>query len=115
MLRRVKGQKRQRKQYVKAVRHNVPSLASVLYKGDYEDTRKKSTSMYRRQYQLGALICGICEKEIEYRSEITTDHIIPKSRGGSNRKDNLQPAHKSCNGRKGNLLPEEYKRETRHF
>lgn len=46
--------------------------------------------------------CGICNNPIEYTWELTVDHVQPKSRGGSNRVDNLQPAHMTCNQKKGN-------------
>tara|TARA_B100000609_G_scaffold175041_1_gene152077 strand:- start:78 stop:629 length:552 start_codon:yes stop_codon:yes gene_type:complete len=40
-------------------------------------------------------------------SELTLDHIIPKSRGGSDTWDNLITACKKCNNKKGNRTPEE--------
>lgn len=36
----------------------------------------------------------------------TVDHLVPRSRGGSNEPDNLRLAHKRCNVRRGNHLPE---------
>ncbi len=39
------------------------------------------------------------------------DHILPKSRGGSDRLDNLVLACPTCNCRKGALTPEEWERE----
>lgn len=33
------------------------------------------------------------------------DHIVPKSKGGSNGRDNLQLAHPFCNQSKGNRMP----------
>lgn len=44
--------------------------------------------------------CGICGKPAT--KKMTVDHIIPKSKGGSNKPYNLQPAHKLCNREKGN-------------
>ncbi|PZP03182.1 MAG: hypothetical protein DI609_01360 [Corynebacterium urealyticum] len=31
----------------------------------------------------------------------TADHIVPRSKGGSDELDNLRPAHKSCNSARG--------------
>jgi 5-methylcytosine-specific restriction endonuclease McrA len=44
--------------------------------------------------------CGICGEHVPYHL-FTVDHIIPISRGGPHLLYNLQPAHKSCNSRKG--------------
>jgi hypothetical protein len=53
--------------------------------------------------------CGICKKHIDINKpypdpeSFSVDHIIPVSRGGSERQDNLQPSHLSCNIVKSNL------------
>lgn len=40
--------------------------------------------------------------------EMTCDHIIPKSRGGQKvNVNNMQPMCKTCNAKKGNMLPSE--------
>lgn len=51
------------------------------------------------------LDCGICGKPLG--TGRTLDHIVPLSRGGPNRPDNLQAAHGSCNSRKHNRLTSE--------
>lgn len=50
-------------------------------------------------------ICGICHKSIE--DDYHIDHIVPLSRGGGHRTDNLQLAHPYCNQSKFTKLTEE--------
>ena len=52
-------------------------------------------------------ICGICGKKINKRLKypnpmsVSLDHIIPLALGGTHERRNVQPAHLSCNSRKG--------------
>lgn len=46
-------------------------------------------------------ICGICGLEIASKDEMNLDHIIPRSRGGSDDESNLQLSHAICNRLKG--------------
>ncbi|MGH9755073.1 MAG: HNH endonuclease [Blastocatellia bacterium] len=50
--------------------------------------------------------CQYCDKVFN-PSELTLDHVIPKSRGGSSNWDNLVASCKRCNNRKGNGTPDE--------
>ena len=50
-------------------------------------------------------ICGICGKRIEPWQRMHMDHIIPRSKGGSDDRSNLQATHDRCNLRKGNRMP----------
>lgn len=51
-------------------------------------------------------VCGLCGHRIKER-DLTVDHIIPLSRGGTNEISNLRLVHSSCNQIKGNFLDEE--------
>lgn len=53
--------------------------------------------------------CGICGGKMHRRAEwplsCTTDHVIPKSRGGPDSLGNFVVAHGICNSRKGDRMP----------
>lgn len=55
-------------------------------------------------------LCQICGEEIDrnlvfpHPRSVSLDHIIPISRGGLHRRDNVQCAHFGCNSGKGNKL-----------
>lgn len=39
----------------------------------------------------------------------TVEHVVPRGRGGSNKRDNKKIACKRCNNEKGDMLPHEYR------
>jgi hypothetical protein len=49
-------------------------------------------------------MCQYCGKHFR---ELTLDHVIPRSRGGTSTWENLVACCRACNGRKGNRLPHE--------
>ena len=51
--------------------------------------------------------CPYCRKQIPWR-ELSLDHIHPKSRGGSNDKENLVWVDAACNRMKGDLTGDEF-------
>jgi len=48
--------------------------------------------------------CQFCGTYIEYESDCTIDHVIPKSRGGKSTFENCVTACKPCNHRKADRL-----------
>lgn len=53
-------------------------------------------------------ICPYCLKEFPL-SKATRDHMLPKSRGGTNDPGNIVLCCAMCNAEKGSLTTEEYK------
>ena len=69
--------------------------------------RKKYTEHQKKTiYASGNGRCGICGKPINF-DDMTVDHKIPLSCGGTDNIENLQPAHLWCNRIKNGLtMPE---------
>ena len=72
----------------------------IPYK-EFSPTRK---NIFRRdQYT-----CQYCSRKIE-GPEATVDHVLPRSRGGKHRWDNVVACCLSCNRKKGDKTPPEAK------
>jgi len=56
------------------------------------------------QYSWRCFYCG-CQLD---RSTVTEDHVVPVSEGGTDNIDNIVPACRSCNSRKGDKSLEEF-------
>ncbi len=57
----------------------------------------------KRLYDESAGVCGICERHGPI-DDMSRDHKVAKSRGGSDARSNIQLAHKECNRAKGSKL-----------
>lgn len=62
-----------------------------------------------RQIGLKVCVCYLCCKPIKKDKELSLDHVVSKSQGGSDTPDNWMPTHKDCNSTKGGLTYEQYK------
>lgn len=69
------------------------------------NNRKRKNFKLRWQNQYG-LLCAYCANPCTECA--TIDHLIPLSRGGDNRLENLVMACRACNELKGDLLVEEF-------
>lgn len=73
--------------------------------------KNRKHQKYRRMVlALGTADCGICGSLIDFEAKwpdpesLSIDHIVPITRGGTNREQNLQPSHAGCNLKKRNWL-----------
>jgi 5-methylcytosine-specific restriction endonuclease McrA len=78
--------------------HKEFQIQGILHKNETTKKRKK-----RKLLQFSNGLCGICGKPTSLRKS-NIDHITPKSKGGSNRFENLQVAHIKCNQLKADNL-----------
>jgi 5-methylcytosine-specific restriction endonuclease McrA len=64
----------------------------------------------RATIKRGRPACGICGEPIDYTlahydpGEFVVDHVVPLHRGGRDRLDNKQAAHRLCNAKKAGRL-----------
>lgn len=66
--------------------------------------RKRISRRKRRQvYARDNFICQLCGNKC-FPEDISLDHLVPVSKGGTNDKKNLITAHKSCNERKADAV-----------
>lgn len=88
----------------------VPSVVRVTYYINIQAHRDKSGAKRMKIYIRDRWKCAYCQRKLlKYKIPITLDHIIPKSRGGSNTPENLVTSCKPCNNKKGDRTPAEAK------
>jgi hypothetical protein len=81
--------------------------------------KKKSKKSYRdhRLHLLdkfdGQALCHWCHKVLNLRTS-TIDHLIPRSRGGTDRRTNLVLACYGCNQAKRDMMPETFRSSQEH-
>jgi 5-methylcytosine-specific restriction endonuclease McrA len=78
------------KKYDNNRRIKEKDLTIEIIKNTYEDNIK----------QYGCLTCYLCLKPIEFGQD-SLEHKIPLSKGGNNKRENLDIAHRLCNSKKG--------------
>lgn len=87
------SQNKEYRSWIKNKHNRLKVLAGGNYNWEeWEELKKK--------YNYSCVVCGRKEPEIK----LTTDHIVPISKGGTNWISNIQPLCQGCNSRKGNRL-----------
>lgn len=67
-----------------------------------------------KQVVANATRCHLCGGGPRADDPFVADHIVPRSLGGNDAATNLLPAHRSCNGRRGNKTKAELSWRDRH-
>ena len=79
--------------------------------GGYMSKQPKVSSLTKlKVYMRDAFTCTYCDKHVVDAEELTVDHVVPKSQGGSNHMRNLATACEPCNKEKRDLLLTQYLR-----
>jgi 5-methylcytosine-specific restriction endonuclease McrA len=92
--------------YVHSARHslNLPSVIRLL---EYRRIPHQSRSLSRKNILMrDRYTCQYCQKTYP-ASDMTLDHVIPRSRGGDSSWENLVACCHHCNNKKGSRTPEE--------
>jgi len=103
--------------YIKGMAKKIKNVTDIEYVinlalGDSNINKKDTTIIKRknsykekkeRLISRGYYKCWICGESPNIE-ELTIDHVIPISKGGSNRYDNLKLACKKCNEKKADNL-----------
>jgi 5-methylcytosine-specific restriction endonuclease McrA len=86
------------------VSFRVPSVIRLL---EFRRIPHQSRALSRKNILLrDRYSCQFCGRVLP-ASELTLDHVVPRSRGGRTDWDNLVACCHPCNNRKGDRLPEE--------
>ena len=70
----------------------------------------KTLRKRKRRKMNGGALCYLCGKPLHDGRPLSTDHVIPKSKGGTNHSRNLKTVHQQCNQEKGDMTLREYRR-----
>ena len=82
----------------------VPSVIRLL---EYRLIPRQTRSLSRKNILIrDRFTCQYC-KRIFSATDLTLDHVVPRSRGGDSSWENLVTSCRRCNNHKGDRLPEE--------
>ncbi len=86
-------------------RNDFLTLEEFIKREKLKAKKLKRTKWWRKKIERG--ICYYCGKKVSPK-DLTMDHKIPLSRGGTSERLNLVPACKECNRKKKYLSPWEW-------
>lgn len=73
-----------------------------------QEVMREMKRRWANQCELGELVCFLCGNKIDSMKHCNADHWMPKALGGKSTEENLKPAHRSCNSKKGCIHPDEF-------
>lgn len=86
---------------------NSMRLPSVIRLLEYRRIPHQTRALSRKNILMrDRYTCQYCQKTLP-SSELTLDHVVPRSRAGETTWENLVACCNPCNNRKGNRTPEE--------
>jgi hypothetical protein len=75
--------------------------------GQYRSTlNSKKRKRVKKALFAKSSLCYVCQRPIPSIEMATIEHIIPLSKGGTSRVDNLSLSHRSCNQMKADTIME---------
>ncbi len=91
---------------VHSARHTL-ALPSVIRLLEYRRIPNQSRALSRKNILMrDRYTCQYCHRTLA-SSELTLDHVVPRSRSGESTWENLVACCHTCNNRKGSRTPEE--------
>lgn len=85
-------------------RHKKPSIESTVL-DEMEPVFESEFAYYK--WNVGIIVCCYCFGPISKRA-MTREHVVPKSKGGSDKQENVMPCCADCNHEKGDMTLLEY-------
>jgi hypothetical protein len=85
----------------------IPTIVVIPgFFGKFNDIKKRNTrvSGLRQIFNIYGGVCQYCHKDIKF-SLATKDHVMPKTKGGTNHDSNIVLACKRCNNKKAAKFP----------
>ena len=79
----------------------IPKLRRKVFKNAEPGHGRVSPHARKLLYEEQQGICNGCENHYLFK-DVTLDHIVPRSKGGTNKIENLQLLCHHCNSSKGN-------------